>query len=453
MTKNTSAFRRLELILDAGSFMELGEGVTARSTDFCAEGKALSDGVVTGYGSIDGRPVYVYSQDSSVLGGTLGEMHAKKILRMYKLAMKTGTPVLALIDCNGLRLEEGADALHAYGKIYKAQAAARGIVPQIAAVFGNCGGGMAVAAGMADFVLTEETKGNIFMNAPAARAFTGKRSEIAKFLKEAPKNDVAAQTDTEDSLCAYIRALYSYLPLSCEDYAPAADCEDDLNRLVACNNAADPEDVLMQIADAGTYLEVGAAKKGAALTGFMRLDGMTVGFVANKEEKLDTAACEKMADFVDFCGAFDLPVLTVTNAAGFSNAAGEEETLPQAAAYLAGAFACAEVPSVNLITGKAMGSAFSVMNNKALGAEFVFAWKDAQVQVMPEEQAVKILHEEELSKSPDKMAFIEKKGKEYLAKAGLEGFLARGYVDKAIEPEDSRKTVLGAFEMLLAQEY
>ncbi|MCF0150989.1 MAG: carboxyl transferase [Firmicutes bacterium] len=453
MTNNTSAFRRLELILDAGSFMELGEGVTARSTDFGATGKALSDGVVTGYGSIDGRPVYVYSQDASVMGGTLGEMHAKKILRMYKLAMKTGTPVLALIDTNGLRLEEGADALHAYGKLFKAQADARGIVPQIAAVFGSCGGGMAVAAGMADFVLTEEGKGNIFINAPAARAYTGKRNEIDKFLKAAPSNDVAAQTGDEESLCAYIRTLYGYLPLSFEDCAPVVESEDDLNRLVSCSDPADPEDVLMQIADAGSYLEVGAAKKGAALTGFMRLDGMTVGFVANKEEKLTAAACEKMAEFVDFCGAFDLPLLTVTNAAGFSNAAGEEEALPKAAAYLAGAFACAEVPSVNLITGKAMGSAFSVMNNKALGAEFVFAWKDAKVQVMPEDAAVKILFEEDLAKSPDKPAFIAGKGQEYLTKAGLEGFLARGYVDRAIEPEDSRKTVLGAFEMLLAQEY
>ncbi len=451
MTNNTSAYRRLGLILDAGSFMELGESVTARSTDFSSGVKAPSDGVVTGFGTIDGRPVYVYSQDAAVMGGSLGEMHAKKILRTYKLAMKTNTPVLALIDCSGLRLTEGADALHAYGKIYKAQSDARGVVPQIAAVFGNCGGGMAVAAGMADFVLTEEGKARVFVNVPAAREYDGARNVIDKFLKQDPAGEVADENASEESLCAYIRALYGYLPLSCEDYAPEEECGDDLNRLVACADPADPEDVLIQIADEGSYLEVGAAKKAAALTGFMRLDGKVVGFVANKEEKLDTAACEKMADFVDFCTAFDIPLLSVTNASGFSAAKGEEETLPKAAAYLAGAFAYADMPKINLITGKAVGAAFSVMNNKALGAEFVFAWNGAQVQVMPEDQAVKILFADELEKAEDKMGLMNEKKAEYLSKAGLEAFLARGYVDKVIDPAETRKAVLGAFEMLLAE--
>ena len=451
MTNNTSAYRRLGLILDAGSFMELGESITARSTDFSCGAKAPSDGVVTGFGTINGRPVYVYSQDAAVMGGSIGEMHAKKILRAYKMAMKTSTPILALIDCSGLRLEEGADALHAYGKIYRAQSDARGVVPQIAAVFGNCGGGMAVAAGMADFVLTEEGKARIFVNAPAARQYDGARNVIDKFLKEDPAGEVADENASEESLCAYIRELYGYLPLSCDDYAPEEDCGDDLNRLVSCTDASDPEDILMQIADEGTYLEVGAAKKAAALTGFMRLDGKVVGFAANKDEKLDTAACEKMADFVDFCTAFDIPLLTLTNASGFSQAKGEEETLPKAAAYLAGAFAYAEMPKVNLITGKAMGAAFSVMNNKALGTEFVFAWNTAQVQVMPEDQAVKILYEADLEKAEDTMALMEEKKADYLSKAGLPGFLARGYVDKAIDPAESRKTVLAAFEMLLAE--
>ncbi|MBR0139668.1 MAG: carboxyl transferase [Firmicutes bacterium] len=453
MTNNTSAYRRLGLILDAGSFMELGESVTARSTDFSCGAKAPSDGVVTGFGTIDGRPVYVYSQDASVMGGSLGEMHAKKILRCYKMAMKSSTPILALIDCSGLRLTEGADALHAYGKIFKAQSDARGVIPQIAAVFGNCGGGMAVAAGMADFVFTEEDKARIFVNAPAAREYDGARNALDKFLKEDPAGEVASESASEDSLCAYIRELYGYLPLSADDYAPETDCEDELNRLVSCGDANDPEDVLMQIADEGSYLEVGAAKKADALTGFMRLDGMVVGFAANKNEKLDTAACEKLADFVDFCTAFGIPLLTVTNASGFSQAKGEEETLPKAAAYLAGAYSYAEVPRVNLITGKAMGAAFSVMDNKALGADFVFAWYDAKVQVMPEDQAVKILYASELEKVEDKAGFMEEKKAEYLTRGGLQGFLARGYVDKAIDPADSRRAVLGAFEMLLAGEY
>ena len=453
MTKNTSAYRRLELILDAGSFMELGESVTARCSDLCAGEKALSDGVVTGYGTIDSRPVYVYSQDATVLGGSIGEMHAKKILRMYKLAMKTFTPVIALIDCSGLRLTEGADAIHAYSKLYKAQSDARGVIPQIAAVFGDCGGGMAIAAGMADFVLTEEKNGKIFVNAPSARKFDGARNTIDKFLKENPATDeVSAEEASEESLCSYIRELYGYLPLSCDDFAPQTECDDDLNRLVACETE-DPEDVLMQIADLGTYIEVGAASKAGALTGFMRLDGNVVGFVANKEDRLTAAACNKISDFVDFCNAFSIPLLTVANVSGFSTEKGEEEALPKAAAYMAGAYAYAEIPRVNLITGKAMGAAFSAMCSKGLGSEFVFAWKDAKVQVMPEDMGAKILWAEELDKAENKAQLLEEKKAEYLAKAGLEAFLARGYVDKAIEPEDTRKVVLGAFEMLLAQEF
>ncbi len=455
----SKAADRIAALLDESSFVEIGSLVTARSTDFnLTEEKAASDGVITGYGLIDGNLVYVYSQDASVLGGSIGEMHAKKIIRLYSLAMKMGAPVIALLDSAGMRLQESTDALNAFSTLYRRMAFASGVIPQITAVLGNCGGALAVAAGMSDFVFMEGSSAKLFVNSPNSLA--GNKEEDtagAKFQSE--KSGLADFVGTEEEILAQIRALVSILPANNADEAPISDVQDDLNR--ACEGiegaVGDASILLSQISDGNLLCEVKAASAKEMVTAFIKLNGMTVGAVANRTEIYDekgeksadfkpllsAKGLEKAARFVRFCDAFDIPVLTVTNAAGFYADRHNEFRLARAAAKLAGAFAEATVPKVNVITGRAFGSGYMIMNSQGLGADMTFAWEDAKIGMMDAKLAAGIMYDGSDAKTlSEKASEYEKLQESVSAAAG------RGYVDTVIKAQDTRKMVIGAFEML-----
>ncbi len=411
MSNTSKASARIHSLLDENSFVEIGAKVSARATDFNLIPKeAVSDGVVTGYGQIDGKLVYVYSQDSSVLGGSVGEMHAKKIIGLYGLAMKMGAPVIGLIDSCGLRLQEATDALNAFGEIYKAQAQASGVIPQITAIFGNCGGGMALFSNLTDFTFMEK-KAKLFVNSPNAldgNYEAKKDTASADFQsKEAGTVDVVAD---EAEIYEKIRTLIAILPSNNSDFCQEST-EDDLNRIDAdiTGCKGDAATLLSRISDDYFFFEVKGDFSKEMTCGFIKLNGITVGAVANRTELLDengkakekfapvltVGGCLKAADFIGFCDAFDIPVLTVTNVKGYEATVNSERMMAVAASKLTYALAGATVPKVNLIIGEAYGSAYIAMNSKGIGADLTFAWEGASVGMMDADIAAKIMYQNE----------------------------------------------------------
>ncbi|MBR0148866.1 MAG: carboxyl transferase [Lachnospiraceae bacterium] len=456
---SSSAGRRIASLLDENSFVEIGGEVTARITDF-NEGSAEtpSDGVITGYGVIDGKAVYIYSQDASVLNGSIGEMHAKKISHIYKLAMKVGAPVIGLIDSSGVRIREAMDSLMSMGSIHRNMALASGVIPQVTAVFGECGGGMAITCGLSDFVFMEEN-GKLYVNSPNAIPGNNEaKKDTASCEFKAKESDMVDGSGDEASIIAKMRALVSMLPSNNADIADA-NCTDDLNRIIPDikNMAEDTSIMLYNLADKGSYLELKDKYARDMVTALIKLDGITVGAIANrsvvynsegkKEDTFDSSltlkGVRKATDFVRFCDSFDIPILTITNVNGFCACECSEKQMAKAAASLEYAFAEATVPKVNVITEKAWGSAFVAMNSKALGADITFAWEGAKIGVMDSNLAAKIMYE---GQGAD---VISQKAKEYEELSGSALSAAkRGYVDSVIAPMETRKYVIGAFEML-----
>ena len=449
-TAQSPAGRRIAELLDGNSFVEIGGQVTARSTDFnLQEMNTPSDGVITGYGVIDGNLVYVYSQDVSVLNGTLGEMHAKKIVRLYEMAGKMGAPVIGLIDCAGIRLQEGVDALNAFGEIYLQQTLASGVVPQITAVFGSCGGGLSVVPGLSDFTFMEEKDAKLFVNAPNTVAGNRKEkcdSASAKF--QAEEAGTVDMVGSESDILAQIRRLVTWLPANNEDDASYDECMDDLNRSCAELQGVQYSApfILSTISDGKEFFETKADYARDMVTGFIRLNGVTVGAVANGEQEMSARGAQKAADFVNFCDAFNIPVLTVTNVKGYKASLCSERNLAKAAARLTYAFANATVPKVNVIAGEAFGSAYVTMNSKGLGADLVFAWKNAKIGMMDARMAAKVMYADADAQTQSE------KAKEYAAlQDSVEAAARRGYVDAVIDAADTRKQVIGAFEMLFTK--
>ena len=461
---NSSASMRIAALLDEGSFVEIGGDVTARSTSFNLQAKETpSDGVITGYGTIDCNPVYVYSQDASVLGGTIGEMHAKKIVKLYDLALKTGAPVVALIDCAGIRLQEAADALNAFGELYMCQIKASGVIPQITGIFGTCGGGMAVVPTLTDFTFMEAEHAKLFVNSPnTLNCKDAQEISSAKF--QAEKVGVVDGTGTEAEVLNQMRTLISLLPGNCEDCA-VEECTDDLNRVCEGmeNCAGDTSIALTMIADNSEFVEIKADYAKDMVTGFMKLNGTTVGAVANRtvicdeegntteefDGKLSANGCGKAAGFIKFCDAFNIPILTLTNVSGLKADKHQEMKLSRYMAEMAYAYGSATVPMVNVIVGKAYGSAYAVMNSRALGADLVFAWPESSIGMMNAESAVKIIYADEINASKEAPKLIREKAAEYeAAQSSPQAAASRGYVDAIIEPSATRKHVIAAFEML-----
>lgn len=463
-TAQTKAGQRIEALLDQNSFVEIGGQITARSTDFNLSAKETpADGVITGYGVIDGNLVYVYSQDASVLGGTIGEMHAKKIVRLYELAMKTGAPVIGLVDCAGLRLEEATDALNAFGEIYRSQAMASGVIPQITAVFGTCGGGLALVPGLTDFTFMEEKNAKLFVNSPnALEGNNSDKCDTAGAVFQSEKAGLVDFKGSEEDIFANMRALVAMLPANNEDDNSYEDCQDDLNRVCQdlANCVGDTAILLSQISDNNQFVEVKADYAKDMVTAFIKLNGVTVGAVANRSEIYDAEGnltesmesvlsargAKKAAEFVSFCDAFDIPVLTVVNVTGFKATKCSEAQIAKAAAKMTYAFAEATVPKVTVITGAAYGSAYVAMNSKAIGADMVYAWENAEIGMMDAKLAAKIMY------ADSSAAEINEKAAEYAnLQNNVNSAARRGYVDTVIAPEDTRKYVIGAFEMLFTK--
>lgn len=464
MSTTTLASQRIASLLDENSFVEIGGLVTARATDFnLKQTQTPSDGVITGYGVIDGNLVYVYSQDASVLGGSMGEMHAKKIAHLYDLAMKMGAPVIGLIDSAGLRLQEATDALNAFGEVYLKQTLASGVIPQITAVFGNCGGGLALVSALSDFTFMEGKKARLFVNSPnALEGNEISRCDTSAAAFQSEKAGIVDVVADEAEIFAQVRELIGMLPANNEENHSYIECEDDLNRI--CPDLAgcvgDTSVFAAQIADDQIFFETKRNYAREMVTGFIRMNGMTIGVVANRteiygedgevEEKfapaLTTRGCRKGADFISFCDAFDIPVLSLTNVKGFEATTCAERNIAREAARLTYAFANATVPKVNVVIGKAYGSAYVAMNSKAIGADMTFAWPEAEIGTMESHLAAKIICDGQGVEA------IEACKEEYAAlQNNVASAAARGYVDAIIEAPDTRKYVIGAFEMLFTK--
>ena len=419
--------------------------------------------MVTGYGTIGGCLVYVYSQDASVMGGSMGEMHAKKISNLYSMAMKMGAPVIGLIDCAGLRLQEATDALNGFGQMYLSQTMASGVIPQISAIFGTCGGGMAVSAAITDFTFMEEKSARLFVNAPNAISgnYTSKcdTSSAAFQSKEAGLVDFVGD---EAAVLEQIRTLISILPANNEDDMSYGECQDDLNRMCAGieSFAGDTAQALAMISDNNFFMEVKKNYAPSMVTAFIRLNGVTIGCVANRsqdgedkyEPVLTAAGCEKAADFINFCDAFNIPVLTLVNVKGYQASKCTEKRIAKAAGRLTYAYANASVPKVTVIAGNAFGSAYLTMGSKSIGADVVFAWKDAVIGMMDPAEAVKIMYSKEIEAAEDSVALIDEKKAEYTAlQSSALAAAKRGYVDDIIEAQETRQRVAAAFEMLFTK--
>ncbi len=458
-----SASRRIAAMLDEGSFVEIGGAVTARSTDFNLQAKETpSDGVITGYGVIDGNLVYVYSQDAAVLKGSIGEMHAKKIANIYDMAMKMGAPVIGLLDCAGLRLQEATDALEAFGSLYYKQSLASGVVPQITAIFGMCGGGLAVMPGLTDFTFMESSNARLFVNSPnALEGNEISRNDTSTAEYQSKTAGLVDGIGTEEEILAQIRELVCLIPANNEDDHSYDECLDDLNRVCADieNAAEDTGIVLATISDDNLFFETKKDFAKEMVTGFIRLNGMTVGAVANRSkvydaegnaESFDTVltvdGCKKAMTFINFCDAFSIPVLTLTNVTGFAATVDSEKNIARAAAKLTYAFANATVPKVNVIIGKAYGSAYITMNSKSIGADMVYAWPTSEIGMMDATLAAKIMYADADAETLKEKAAAYKELQSSPVSAAR-----RGYVDAIIEPADTRKYVIGAFEMLFTK--
>jgi acetyl-CoA carboxylase carboxyltransferase component len=464
-TTDTLARQRVCSLLDDQSFMEIGSLVAARSTDFnLGQIDTPTDGVITGYGLIDGNLVYVYCQDATILHGTIGEMHSKKIAALYDMAMKMGAPIIGMIDCAGIRLQESVDALHGLGEIYTKQALASGVIPQICAVFGRCGGGLSVLPALSDFVFLEEKESQLFVNSPnAIKGNHREKCNTASAQYQSEFSGIVDGTGTAAEIISQIRDLIPILPGNYNEGGCQDECLDDLNRV--CENLADMREdtrlVLSAISDNNLFFEVKQDYAKDMVAGLIKLNGITIGAVANRTAvydedgkkceqflpELSAKGCSKAAEFIKFCDAFDIPVLTLTNVAGFRATHCSEKRLARAMSQLTATLVTANIPKVNILIGEAYGSAYTMMNSKAVGADLVYAWEDSKVGMMDPQQAAQIMFENGDAKQiKEQAAEYEKLQSSVLSAA------KRGYVDLIIQPQDTRKYAIAAFEMLYTKQ-
>ena len=438
--ERTAVISRVIELLDPGSFMEMGERVSARYTEFYHPDSVVeSDGVVTGYGTINGSLVFIYAQDNEVMGGTFGEQHGRKIVDLYERAIKAKAPVIGLLDCAGFRIEEGLDGLYQFAKLYKIQTKASKKIPQISAVIGQCGGGMSIAAQMSDFLYIEKDKGSIFVNPQGV---------VGNAIGDNPY--VMALDDGElewEEIMENIRMIIDMLPSS-TDFAPEIleVSDEELNR--SCEGIGDmlgdAKAILAELSDDGRLLEYRGRRGRSMITGFMRIAGQTVGVVACNEfegrKRISAAGCNKAAALINMCTKFHLPVITITDTDGYKTDSTTETFLPTAAGRMLTALTSSDVPKLNLVTGSIVGSAYSMMNSKGLGADYVFMWNTANVSIVEPRQATEVIFGTWTSE-------LEQQYRDTQSSAVA---LARHvFVDKVIAPEDSRKYLIGALQVFM----
>ncbi len=464
-----TARERLDLLLDKGSFVETDAMTRHRAYDFGMEkNRPYGDGVVTGWGTVDGRKVFVFSQDFTVFGGSLGEVHAEKVCKIMDLAVAAGAPVVGINDSGGARIQEGATSLAGYGYIFDRNVRASGVIPQISLIMGPCAGGAVYSPAITDFVYMVRDTSHMFITGPEViRTVTGEdvsfeqlggavthnaRSGVAQFLAE-----------DEDDCLAQVRYLLSFLPSNnLEDppvFSPAEDVDagdETLNEIVpaSAREAYDMRAVIQKIVDDGEFYEVHALYAMSILTGFARLDGRSIGVVANQPKvlagTLDIESSEKAARFVRFCDAFNVPLLVFEDVPGFlPGTAQEYGGIIRHGAKLLYAFAEATVPKMTVITRKAYGGAYVVMNSKHLRADVCYAWPTAEIAVMGPEGAVNIVMRRDIEAAEDKEARRRELIADYTQKFANPYIAAeRGYVDDVIEPSETRGRLIRSLRML-----
>ncbi|MEQ8629469.1 acyl-CoA carboxylase subunit beta [Ekhidna sp.] len=463
-----TARERIDLLLDEGSFEEIGKFVTHRATDFGMDKqKILGDGVVTGYGTIDGRLIYVFSQDFTVFGGSLSETFAEKIVKIMDMAMKNGAPVIGLNDSGGARIQEGVVSLGGYADIFYRNTLASGVVPQISAILGPCAGGAVYSPAITDFIFMVEQSSYMFVTGPnVVKTVTQEdvtSEELGGAQAHASKSGVTHFACANEAECIrQIKQLMSYIPSNCEEEPPMLDYEigdetrNELDNILPDNpnQPYDMHDVINGIIDKDSFLEVHKDFAENIICGFGRLAGRSVGIVANQPMSmagvLDIHSSTKGGRFVRFCDSFNVPLLVLVDVPGFLPGTDQEwNGIITNGAKLLYAFSEATVPRISVITRKAYGGAYDVMNSKHIGADMNYAWPTAEIAVMGAQGASEIIFRKEIKKADDPNAKLQEKINEYTEKfANPYIAAARGFVDEVIMPHNTRTKLIHAFKML-----
>lgn len=463
-----TARERIALLLDENTFCEIGAFVTHRSSDFGMEKqKLLGDGVVTGYGKVNGRLTYVFSQDFTVFGGSLSETHAEKICKVMDMALQNGAPLIGLNDSGGARIQEGVVSLGGYADIFYKNVRSSGVIPQISAIMGPCAGGAVYSPALTDFIYMVENTSYMFVTGPnVVKTVTNEdvtSEDLGGASVHGSKSGVAHFTVANEVLCIQnIRKLLSYIPQNCEEkpakleYHLSNEVRDSLKNIIP-DNPNQPyniKDVIENVVDETSFYEVHTNFAENIVVGFARLAGRSIGIVANQPAYLagvlDVASSQKAARFVRFCDAFNIPLLVFEDVPGFLPGTDQEwNAIITNGAKLLYAFSEATVPRITVITRKAYGGAYDVMNSKHIGADINFAWPSAEIAVMGAKGAAEIIFKKEIDSAPDKSVALKEKEKEYSDLfANPYRAAERGFVDEVIFPEETRMRLIQAFEML-----
>ena len=463
-----TARERVHYLLDEGSFEEIGALVTHRTTDFGMQEQVfLGDGVVTGYGSIDGRLVYIFAQDFTVFGGSLSETHAEKICKVMDMAVKVGAPLIGLNDSGGARIQEGVRSLGGYADIFYRNVQASGLIPQLSAIMGPCAGGAVYSPAMTDFTIMVEQTSYMFVTGPnVVKTVTNEEvssEELGGASAHSTKSGVTHLTAANDVLCLQqMRQLLSYLPQNCEEqpttlpYPLGTEVREELEAIVP-DNASQPYDmreVIAGIVDEDSFLEIHPRYAENIVVGFARLAGRSIGIVANQPYSLagvlDVDSSKKAARFTRTCDCFNVPLLVLVDVPGFLPGTDQEwNGIITNGAKLLYALSEATVPRITVITRKAYGGAYDVMNSKHIGADFNFAWPGAEIAVMGAKGASEIIFKREIEAAEDSTAKLAEKEQEY-AETFANPYRAaeRGFIDEVIYPRDTRRKLIRAFASL-----
>ncbi len=464
-----SARERIDLLFDENSFVEVDAFIESRCFDFNMQKKKLpGDGVVTGYGTVNGRKIFVASQDFTVIGGSLGEMHAKKITKVMDMALKMGAPFIAINDSGGARIEEGLDALSGYGDIFYRNTLASGVIPQISVIMGPCAGGAVYSPAITDFIFMVEKTSQMFITGPQViKSVTGEDVSVEELggadVHTAVSGVAHFKSSSEEECIEDIKRLLSFIPdnnVSDTMYYGVSDAADrlaeSLNSIIPeeSNKPYDMFDVIAEVVDDGDFFEIQSYFAQNIIIGFARMNGKSVGIVANQPKvmagSLDMNAADKAARFVRFCDAFNIPVVSLTDVPAFlPGVAQEHNGIIRHGAKLLYAFSEATVPKINVILRKAYGGAYIAMNSKTIGADMVLAWPSAEIAVMGPDGAANIIFKKDITASENPAETRKEKITEYRDKFSNPYVAAsRGYIDDVIEPSETRVKIISALEML-----
>ncbi len=464
-----TARERMEKLFDPGTFIEMDAFVKLRCTNFGLDKANMeSESVVTGYGSINGRLVYAFSQDFTITGGALGEMHAKKIVKVMDNAAKVGAPVIGLNDSGGARIQEAVDALSGYGDIFYRNSIYSGVVPQISAIMGPCAGGAVYSPALTDFIFMVDTTSQMFITGPQViKTVTGEMVSAEALGGAMTHNSVSGNvhfiSQTDEECIAEIRRLVGFLPSNNMEKAPRVEIQDDINRQVEELTSIIPAnpnkpysmfELISHLVDNGDYMEYQPYFAKNIVTCFARINGQSVGIIANQPQVmagcLDINAGDKTARFIRTCDSFNIPLLTIVDVPGFLPGTNQEYGgIIRHGAKILYAYSEATVPKVTLITRKAYGGAYVAMCSKSLGADMVFAWPTAEIAVMGPKGAVNIIFKNDIKNAEDQEAMRKQRLEEYTTEFATPYKAAeRGFVDDVIEPKTTRQRIIDAFNML-----